>query len=204
MHPNRAFHWEDRDELRAFAAEIGFGQLFAATPEGPRVAQLPHVWQDDSHIRFHIARGNALTRHLDGATALYVVSGPDAYISPDWYGTGNQVPTWNYLAVELEGPVRKISDDELIEQIEALSDANEARLAPKPSWTIDKMQQGYFDTLLRGIMGFEMKVTAWRGTAKLGQHKAEPTRLAVADALEAQGHDTLANWTRNPPTGGPS
>jgi len=38
MHPNAAFRWEDRDALRAFAREIGFGMLFAATQDGPRVA----------------------------------------------------------------------------------------------------------------------------------------------------------------------
>ena len=37
MHPNPAFRWEDRDAMRAFAREIGFGMLFAATADGPRV-----------------------------------------------------------------------------------------------------------------------------------------------------------------------
>lgn len=202
MHPNSAFRWEDRDAMRAFVGEIGFGQLFATTPDGPRVAHIPIVWQDDDHIRFHIARGNALTRHLDGLNGLFVVNGPDAYVSPDWYGIDNQVPTWNYVAVELEGTVRKLSTDDLTQLLDDLSSEQEARLAPKPIWTRDKMEAGYFDKLLTAIAGFEMRVSAWRGTLKLGQHKEEAARLAVADALDAQGRRAMAHWTRNPPPKG--
>lgn len=199
MHPNAAFRWEDRDAMRAFVADQAFGQIFAATPDGPRVAHLPIVWHDADHLRFHIARGNGLTRHLVGHTALFVVNGPDAYISPDWYGSDNQVPTWNYVAVELEGRVRKLSDDELTAQLDALSHDQEARLAPKRPWTRDKMDASYFDKLTRGITGFELRVTAWRGTIKLGQNKDAQARANVADALEAQGRRAMAHLMRSLP-----
>ena len=199
MHPNNAFRWESRDAMRAFVREIGFGQLFATTPDGPRVAHIPIIWQDDDHIRFHIARGNALTRHLDGLNGLFVVNGPDAYISPDWYGIDNQVPTWNYVAVELEGTLRKLGAHELIAQLDDLSSEQEARLAPKPIWTRDKMQAGYFDKLTTAIVGFDMCITAWRGTLKLGQNKEEIARLAVADTLDNHGHTDIAHWMRHPP-----
>jgi transcriptional regulator len=32
--------------------------------------------------------------------------GPHAYISPTWYGTPNQVPTWNYVSIEARGRVQ--------------------------------------------------------------------------------------------------
>ena len=199
MHPNAAFRWEDRGAMRAFVADQAFGQIFAATPDGPRVAHLPIVWHNADHLRFHIARGNGLTRHLDGCTALFVVNGPDAYVSPDWYGSDNQVPTWNYVAVELEGSVRKLSDEELTAQLDALSHDQEARLAPKRPWTRDKMDTGYFDKLTRGIIGFELRVTAWRGTVKLGQNKDAQARANVANALEAEGRRAVAHLMRNLP-----
>ncbi len=197
MHPNAAFHWEDRDAMRAFVADQAFGQLFATTPDGPRVAHVPVIWQDADHLRFHIARGNGVTRHLEGSSALFVCNGPDAYVSPDWYGSDNQVPTWNYVAVELEGLIRKLSADELVAQLDALSEDQEARLAPKPLWTRDKMDPGYFDKLTRAINGFELRVTAWRGTVKLGQNKDAQARANVADALEAQGRRAMAHLMRN-------
>lgn len=196
MHPNPAFRWTDRDAMQALVREVAFGQLFAATPDGPRVAQVPVVWLDGATLGFHLARGNGLTRHLDGATAVFAVLGPDGYISPDWYGLdADQVPTWNYAAVELEGTVRRMDRDALIAQIDQLSAENEARL-DKPAWTRAKMDPRKFDAMLNGITGFTLAVTAWRGTLKLGQNKPDPARLAAADASEAAGRRGIARLMR--------
>lgn len=197
MHPNAVFRWEDRAAMRQLVAEIGFGSLFAATPDGPRVAQMPVVWDGDDRLLFHLARGNALIRHLDGATALFSVLGPDGYVSPDWYGLdANQVPTWNYLGVELEGRVEQLDRDGLIAQLDTLAAVQEARLAPKPAWTRAKMDAHAFEALLRGITGFALTVQAWRGTAKLGQNKPDAARLAAADALAASGRPAIAQCMR--------
>lgn len=200
MHPNSAFRWEDRNALRSFACEIGFGTVFAATPDGPRVAHVPFVFLDDDRIGFHLARGNGLTKHLDTADALFVINGPDGYISPDYYGMDDQVPTWNYLALELQGLARRMSKEELIIQVDALSAEQESRLAPKPEWTRAKMSDGLFDKMLGAIVGFEMTVTAWRSTAKLGQNKPLEARSLAADALEAGGNKAVALLMRNLPT----
>lgn len=197
MHPNSAFRWEDRAALRAFANEIGFGMLFAATPDGPRVAHVPFVFLDDDLIGFHLARGNGITKHLHGHNALFVVNGPDAYISPDWYGMTDQVPTWNYLSAEFEGPAARLDHDGLVAQIDALSAQQEAKLAPKPVWTRDKMSEGLFDKMLGAIIGFELRITAWRGTAKLGQNKPDAAREGVAKALEARSERGMAVLMRN-------
>jgi transcriptional regulator len=197
MHPNQAFRWENRAAMRAFVEQVAFGALFAATPDGPRVAHLPVTWDGDDRLTFHLARGNALTRHLAGATALFVATGPDAYVSPDWYGLdADQVPTWNYVAVELEGVVEPLDRDALVAQIDALAAEHEARLAPKPAWTRAKMDPRRFDAMLGGITGFSMRVQAWRGTTKLNQNKPEAARTAAADALEAQGRRAVAHWMR--------
>jgi transcriptional regulator len=197
MHPNSAFRWKDRDALRAFAEEIGFGMVLATTPDGPRVAHAPFVFLDEDRISFHLARGNGIARHLANSEALMVVNGPDAYISPDWYGLDhNQVPTWNYLALELQGAVARMDRDALVAQVEALTAAQEARLSPKPVWTRDKMDEGVFDKMIGAIIGFEMRITAWRGTAKLGQNKPEAAREGAAAALDACGQSAVAHLMR--------
>jgi transcriptional regulator len=199
MHPNPLFRWEDRGEMREFVREIGFGALFAATPDGPRVAHVPVVWLGDDALGLHVSRGNGIARHLAGATALFTAIGPDAYVSPDWYGEGTQeVPTWNYVAVELEGTMRQMDRDALAAQIEALSHANEARLAPKPEWTVDKVDPLRIEQMLGAITGFRLEIQAWRGTRKLGQNKSDAARLSAADALDAQGRHAVAHWMRHP------
>lgn len=195
MHPAAAFHWQDHDAMRAFVAERSFGALFLTTPEGPRVAHVPLVAYDAERFGFHIARGNALTPHLDGAQVLMVVQGPDAYVSPDWYGLDDQVPTWNYVAVELQGRVTREPDEALFPLLDALSADREARLAPKPAWTRAKMTPGTAKKMLRAITAFTLTVEDWRGTRKLGQNKPDAARLAVADAL---GDHPMAELMRAP------
>ena len=200
VHPSAAFRWDDRGAMRAFAAEVGFGMLFLTTPDGPRVAHVPFVFLDDDRLAFHLARGNAITKHLDSSEALFVINGPDGYISPDWYGIDDQVPTWNYVALELQGVARKMDQAALIAQADALSLNQEARLAPKLVWTRDKMGPERFEAMLGGITGFEMEVTAWRSTVKLGQNKSAEVRNAAADGAEAAGNRGLAHLMRNLPT----
>nr|WP_240047589.1 FMN-binding negative transcriptional regulator [Sphingomonas panacisoli] len=184
--------------MRALVAELGFGQLFAATPDGPRVAQVPVVWLDEDTLGLHVARGNGIARHLDGATGLFTALGPDGYISPDWYGLGpDQVPTWNYVAVELEGTMRRMSDDDLVAQLDRLSAEQEAKLAPKTPWMRDKMDSKLFGKMTNSIVGFRLEIAGWRGTLKLGQNKPEAARLAAADGAAASGRRGIAHWMRN-------
>ena len=146
---------------------------------------------------FRSARGNGIVRGLESAEALFVVNGPDGYISPDWYGLPDQVPTWNYLTLEMQGAVTKMSRETLIAQADALSLQHETQLAPKPVWTRAKMADGLFDKMLGGIFGYEMRITGWRGTAKLGQNKSPEARANVADALEARGQRAMALLMRD-------
>lgn len=199
MHPNAAFRKPDRALLESLLEEIGFGMIFAATPDGPRVAHVPLLWTGDGAVQFHLARGNALTRHLDGATVLAVINGPDGYISPRWYpdGGAEQVPTWNYVALELEGRVRQMDEDGLIGQITALSAKHEARVAEGEPWTMDKLSDARRIGLVKAIVGFELEVQAWRETFKLSQNKTAEEREALAAGMEGEGAVAVAHMMRN-------
>ena len=196
MHPDRRFAWDDRAAMRAFVAQAGFGTLFGMTPAGPRVAHVAAIFLDDDRIGFHLARSNALAGHIEHGDALFVVNGPDAYVSPDWYGMDNQVPTWNYVAVELQGRASPMVPDDLSALIDALSQDQERRLAPKPLWTKDKMSDGLADRMLGAVTGYAFAISDWRGTRKLGQNKPEAARAGVADALRLQGKHEMANLMR--------
>ena len=85
MHPNPLFRSEDQALMREWIGRAAFGMVFLTTPEGPRVAHTPFILRDENRLQFHLARGNALTGSLEGATALALVNGPDGYVSPRWY-----------------------------------------------------------------------------------------------------------------------
>jgi len=196
MHPNRKFHIADRETMAALVRELGFGVLFAATAHGPRAVHVPVLLSGD-RLRFHVSRGNLIHSALvAGGEALFVATGPHAYVSPEWYGLEDRVPTWNYVAVELEGPVRTLDADELARLLDDLSAEREARLAPKPPWTRAKMSAGRFDGLMKAIAGFEMQVAAWRGTAKMDQDKPDEVRERIATALDERGEREMADLMR--------
>ncbi len=194
MHPNSAFRPADPALAAAVVREIGFASLFAATPDGPRVAHVPVLLSEDgARLSFHLARGNGLTRHLDGAAALAVVTGPDAYISPADMGDDGQVPTWNYVAVEMEGRASRLDRAALIAQIDALTALNEARVGADPPWTRAKLSGADFGRLVDSIAGFELAISGWRTTVKLSQNKPAAMRAGVAAALAGRGHGALAH-----------
>lgn len=195
MHPNAQFRHDDRALLRAMVDEVGFGMVFAATPDGPRVAHVPLVMTGDV-LRFHIARGNALARHLDGLNALAVVNGPDGYVSPRWLADPAQVPTWNYVALELEGKARRIDQGALRALLEDLTARNEARVTGGEPWTMAKMPADKLRPMMAAIVGFEIEVTAWRETFKLSQNKPADERERVIAGLDAQGAAGVAALMR--------
>ena len=196
MHPNPLFRTEDRALLEALIDEIGFGMVFAQTPDGPRVAHVPLVSTGDGAIQFHLARGNSLTRHIAGSTALAVLNGPDAYVSPRWYADRRQVPTWNYVALELEGPVREMDYEGLHGLLEAIGEQHEARIEAGEPWRPEEVPQDLWDKLAKAIAGFELEVRAWRPTFKLSQNKAADERERIADALDANGSPAMAALMR--------
>ena len=202
MHPNSAFRHDDRALLEALIEEVGFGMVFATTPDGPRVAHTPLLYTRGGAVQFHLARGNALTAHLNGMTALAVVNGPDGYVSARWYADPAQVPTWNYVSLELEGRVRRIDADALLALVEGLSERQEDRIESGTPWTMDKLTPAQLRGLLAGIVGFEMEVQAWRPTFKLSQNKSADERARVADGLEAEGSAAIAQLMRT--LGGPA
>jgi len=194
MHPDPAFRPKDDDLAALLVREIGFAAIFASTPDGPRVAHAPVVLGADNRtLQFHLARGNGLTKHLDGANALAVVQGPDAYVSASWYAAPDQVPTWNYVAVEMEGKARRLDADALVAQLDTLTANHEARIGIDPPWTRDKMSPAIFGKMTDAIIGFEIAITAWRPTLKLSQNKPADERGRVIDGLKTRGHGALAH-----------
>jgi transcriptional regulator len=195
MHPNPIFRSEDRALLERIIAQAGFGMVFLTTPDGPRVAHTALLSDGAGRLRFHLARGNALTRHLDGATALVVVNGPHAYVSPRWYEDRATVPTWDYAAIEMEGPVRQVDDAELDAMLHELIATNEGALEGEP-WRAQETPPEMWGKLVRAIAGFELEVREWRPTLKLSQKKSPAERERIASEHEASGAHALAALMR--------
>ena len=207
MHPNPVFRKADETANLAFARQRAFGTLAVNGVEGPFLSHVPFQLSDDGkRLEAHLVRSNPLWRllHQEGPQqAAIAIGGADSYISPDWYGMEDQVPTWNYVAVHLRGTLHALPQEDLDGILNRLSAAMEMRLAPKPVWAMDKMGEGIAERMMRMIAPVAMDVTQVDGTWKLGQNKPEDVRVAasvqVADHGIGQEIGTLAGLMKDPP-----
>lgn len=194
----------DRASCLKFAEARGFGLVTAWDGKKPIASSLPFYLTsaDDGtpQALFHLARHNPLAKLADGASSwLLAVVGANAYVSPDWYLSPDQVPTWLYQAVHLTGPVRLLSDEELTRQVDSLSAKFEQRLLPKKPWTSAKMTAGRFEAMKKAIVGLMMTVADVEGSFKLNQHKTEADYRGASNALAArpdEGSQQIARLMR--------
>jgi len=186
MHPSAAFRNPDRDLLETLIDQIGFGMVFAQTPDGPRVAHVALLSTGDGAVQFHLSRGNALAKHLAERTALVVVNGPDGYVSPRWYSDPAQVPTWNYVAVHVHGAVSWVHEaDAKLAIVRALTDHFERR-EMKP-WSVDDAPADYIQAMLRGIVGVRLSIERIEAQFKLSQNRTEDDRSGIELGLTERG-----------------
>jgi transcriptional regulator len=191
MHPNRAFGWDDRQAMLDFVAERGFAHVFTAGMDGLFVAHAPVVTTEDGRVQFHVSRRNRAAGQFAGSQVLISVAGRDAYQSANWYVSGDQVPTWLYEAVEIEGEARQLSEPELIAQVDRLTETMERRWSPEAPWTRGKMSPGKFEAMVQAIVGFEVEPRAIRGTRKFNQHKAAADVDATVAGQQGAGREDI-------------
>jgi transcriptional regulator len=119
--------------------------------------------------------------------AVLAVTGSDSYVSPDWYGVDDQVPTWNYVAVHLRGRLSLMPSASLHKVLCGISATMEARLLPKKPWTTDKMTPEIYERMQRQIVPVSLDVDIVEGTWKLSQNKPAEVRLAAAEMVADHG-----------------
>jgi transcriptional regulator len=193
MHPSKVFDWTDRAEMLRFVADRSFAHIFTASGTGMYVVHAPVLVADGGKLRFHVARRNRIAKHLAGRPLLISIAGRDAYQSANWYASDNQVPTWHYETVEIEGVAQQLNDDELVVLLDGLSDRFEREYSPEGPWTRAKMEPGKFEAMTRAIVGFEVDPIEIRGTRKFNQHKAADDLAATIEGQRGAGREDIVH-----------
>jgi len=189
-HPYPQFRVEDKSKLISFARERGFGVLTSIHEERICIAHAPFILDaDGGRLWFHLHRANPIIKAFEiGAETLLVVNGPDGYISLDWYEIDhNSVPTWNYSAVHMRGVVSAMPQDKIGEVLTKLSTGFEERIANKPPWKMDKMDEDYRERMLRAIIPLEMVIQSFDGIWKYGSDKPVSAIIGAAAGVRATG-----------------
>jgi transcriptional regulator len=178
---------DDEAEIRRFVAFARSAQFITVDDDGMPIATLLPILWNGGKVIAHMARANPQWKGLaPDSPTLLICSGPEAYISPNWYAAkaehGRVVPTWNYSAVHLSGTVRVHEDRAwLHEAVTRLTATHEdGRTEP---WQPTDAPERYIEGQLAGIVGLEITVTRVEGKAKLSQNRSEADRRGVVAGL---------------------
>ncbi len=191
MYLPKQFEETDWPAIAAFLREFSFGLLVTTGPDGlPTATHLPlelHETGEARTLRGHLARANPQWKTFGERPALTVFSQPHAYVSSSWYNHVN-VPTWNYLAVHLYGPLRLVDGDELIEQIRQQVATYETGRAN--AFSLEKFSEKELQQHLRGLVGFELTIETVQAKAKLSQNRDDESYRNVIAHLDESADST--------------
>lgn len=143
-------------------------------------------------LEAHLARANPHAAVIAAGTPTTVVfRGPQAYVSPRWYAQpADNVPTWNYAAVEVSGTPRVVDGEAaVLGLIERLTREHEAYV--DPPWTLDE-GRAYATRIVRGVVAFELPIERLQGKFKFNQNKRPADRLGVMRALADSHPEVVA------------
>src|SRR5436305_6364567 len=130
----------------------------------------------------HLAAGNPQCDMLEAAEALVTFGGPHAYVSPGWYGVQPAVPTWDFAAVHVKGPLSPVIDPARI----AASMQRLAAVDPT-GFDVYAMDPAYRARMIAGVRAFTLRPASIEAQWKMSQNRSVGDRTRVIDALRSQG-----------------
>lgn len=192
MYTPRHFAMPERI-LAGFLAGCETAELVTAHGDGPLVTLLPVLWRPESGtLVAHLARVNTQWKQPRLGPALMVLNGPDHYIDPEWLPSFADsrvgVPTWNYVTVHAYG-------DLIVHEDEGwLWDAVE-QLSARHGFALSGPGEAYQRSMLKAIVGVELRIERVEAKAKLSQNKAPADIEALVGALNSVDAADLARLT---------
>lgn len=184
----------DDAEVRELLAGCGAADLVTATPRGLIATYLPVLYDpaagEHGAMLAHVARNNDQWREPAAGESLFIVHGPDAYVSPSWYASkaehGRVVPTWNYLTAHVYGRLVVHDDPAWVESmVRRLTERHEHDR--DPSWSVDDAPPAFIAGQLRAIVGLELVITRVEAKAKMSQNRPEADIAGVVEGYRSQG-----------------
>jgi len=177
------------------------GVLVTSTSDGLDANHLPfELNAERSVLTAHVARANPVWQNCgEGIDALVIFRGEESYISPNWYPSKHelhrQVPTWNYQAVHVHGRLVVQDQEKFVRGVVARLTRTHEATEPKP-WKMGDSPPDYIDSMLKSIVGLEIRITRLEGKAKLSQNRDNRDRFSAAERLASKSKLELSQAMR--------
>ena len=178
MYTPQSFLVEDEKTIFEFIDNHPFAIMVGSKGS---ITHLPLYRFSDGTIYGHFAAANPHSQEPNGAEVTAIFNGPHAYISPRYYKTDFNVPTWNYSSVHCKVAIQYIDDQEtswdLLNQMVAISEGDDGWKMP---------DEPKFRSLIGGIRFFRLVDTSFIAKFKFNQNKKEDDINSVISHLRSQ------------------
>jgi transcriptional regulator len=180
----------DQQAIKKYVDDHGFATLVSSCNDEIATTHIPLVFTHKEGrplLHGHIARANGQVAHIQqGCRATAIFMDTHAYISSSWYDHVN-VPTWNYLAVHMQGRLQALDDEATLTSLHELVGQYEA---PDGSgFHISQMTQSDLRAHLRGLQGFVIEVDHIEASWKLSQNRDEHNHATIVAKLRERGDE---------------
>lgn len=196
MYTPAHFSANDKDlQIRKLIEQNGFATLLSFPDNAPVfINHLPIIFSStpgyEKIIIGHMAKRNPQWMHFKkNPNATLIIQGPHTYITPTWYKSGRDVPTWNYAVAHLHGKIQLVEN--FTDQVEILKQLTKFYEAPSPSPWEFELPEDLLDesALTSAIISFQFHTEKIEAKFKLSQNRPAEDRQGVMDGLSARTDD---------------
>lgn len=183
------FKLEDKSEILSFIKEYSFATIINVKDNFPSATHLPFIIKEENkelYLISHFAKANEQWKEITLNKSLVVFSEPHAYISPKNYDSVKNVPTWNYVSVQIYGDGEIVSTEE--ETIEILKETILTYESDYlPQW--ESLPATFKNNMIKGIVAFKIKVTDIQAKKKASQNRSETEKEKIVENLSNSSNE---------------
>ena len=182
-YPPPPYSSDDREKMLDLIRNYPLATLISAKDDRAFATHIPIIYNEETQkLVAHIDIYNPQVETLvDGAMVKVVFKGPDCYISPSVYST-DQLPTWNYMIVYVDGTVSRINDAESAKR--TMIDMTAFLEGPEPGFVLEN-DNPKMERSVNYIQAFTIDIHTMDGRFKLSQDKKPEDRRRARQALIA-------------------
>lgn len=181
---------KNRSEILRFIEENSFAILVNQSNGKINATHIPLFIEESNDNQLvlsgHISKLNPQCENFEeNGNVLAIFSGAHSYISSSWYDY-EEVPTWNYLAVHVEGKIEILNEEQKLLHLENLVnkyEKNSENPISTKSLSKETMSQA------NGILAFNIIVSNIDAVKKLSQNKSENNKKSIISHLEKSGNE---------------
>jgi len=140
--------------------------------------------EDRLYLSGHIMKGTDHHKAFEANPfVLCVFTGPHTYVSATLYSDPLQASTWNYMSVHVNGRLRFLDEQGLINVLRKTTLHFENNNT-ESSTVFDNLPADYTSRLMKAIIAFEVEVESIESVFKLSQNRDQKSYMQIIQHLK--------------------